>query len=116
LNTGLFGALKEQKTVEWVLAGHDHDNDYYGSFDGINLGYGRKTGHACYGPKNMQRGSRVFEVTMNPYSIKTWVRQEDGTKHEEVTTNTRGYFDYPQTKCCGAVEKAANIQAHYEEM
>jgi len=74
LNTGLFGALIEQKTVEWVLCGHDHDNDYYGSIDGINLGYGRKTGHACYGPKNMQRGARVFEVTMNPYSIKTWVR------------------------------------------
>jgi hypothetical protein len=53
LNTGLFGALKEQKTVEWVSCGHDHDNDYYGNFDGINLAYGRKTGHACYGPTGM---------------------------------------------------------------
>lgn len=84
LNTGLFGAMKEQKTVEWVSAGHDHDNDFYGNYDGINLAYGRKTGYACYGPENMQRGARVFEVTMEPYSIETWVRQEDGTIHKET--------------------------------
>lgn len=81
LNTGLFAALIEQKTVQWVSAGHDHNNDYYGTYDGINLAYGRKTGVACYGPKDMQRGARVFEVTMEPYSISTWVRQEDGTIH-----------------------------------
>lgn len=50
VNTGLFGALKEQKTVEWVSCGHDHDNDYYGNYQGINLAYGRKTGFGGYGP------------------------------------------------------------------
>lgn len=70
-----------------MSVGHDHDNDYYGEFDGINLAYGRKTGHACYGPNNMQRGARVFEVTMNPYKITTWVRQEDGTIHKEFKAN-----------------------------
>ena len=84
VNTGLFGALKEQKTIEWIAVGHDHNNDFYGNFDGINLAYGRKTGYACYGPENMQRGARVFEVTMDPYSIETWVRQEDGTIHKET--------------------------------
>ena len=45
MNTGLFSALVEQKIVEWVSVGHDHDNDYYGLVDGIYLAYGRKTGY-----------------------------------------------------------------------
>lgn len=63
INTGLFSALKEQKTVEWVTAGHDHNNDYYGQYQGINLAYGRKSGVGGYGPKKMKVGARVFEVT-----------------------------------------------------
>ena len=50
LNTGLFAAIKEQPTVQWVSAGHDHNNDNFGVYDGITLGYGRKTGYGAYGP------------------------------------------------------------------
>lgn len=53
LNTGLFGAIREHPSVEWVVAGHDHDNDYYGNYDGINLAFGRKTGHGSYGPDTL---------------------------------------------------------------
>ncbi|CDW88364.1 metallophosphoesterase [Stylonychia lemnae] len=116
VNTGLFGALKEQKTVEWVTVGHDHNNDYYGNYDGINLAYGRKTGYACYGPDNMQRGARVFEVTLNPYKIETWVRQEDGTIHKELTPNSKPANIIPQTKCGGALQKANNINEHDVEL
>jgi hypothetical protein len=49
-NTGVFSALKEQQSVEWVVCGHEHVNDYYGNYYGINLAYGRKTGFGCYGP------------------------------------------------------------------
>jgi hypothetical protein len=89
VNTGLFGALKEQNIAQWVAVGHDHNNDYYGNYDGINLAYGRKTGYACYGPDNMQHGARVFEVTLDPYSVDTWVRQEDGSIHRETTPTHR---------------------------
>ena len=75
MNTGLFSALVEQKIVEWVSVGHDHDNDYYGLVDGIYLAYGRKTGYGCYGPSGMLHGGRVFKVHTNPsYSIETYVR------------------------------------------
>lgn len=74
MNTGLFSALKEHRSVEWVSVGHDHNNDYYGEYDGINLAYGRKTGYGCYGPEGMLKGARVFKVTQNPYKIETWVR------------------------------------------
>ena len=63
INTGLFGALIEQKTVEWVSCGHDHDNDFWGTYQGMKLAYGRKTGFGCYGPDFFKRGARVFEVT-----------------------------------------------------
>lgn len=33
VNTGLFHALKEQKTIEYVSVGHDHNNDYYGTYE-----------------------------------------------------------------------------------
>lgn len=60
INTGLFSALKEEKAVQWVSVGHDHNNDYYGEYDGINLAYGRKTGYGSYGPTGVQNGARVF--------------------------------------------------------
>lgn len=63
LNTGMYAAMREQKTVTWVTCGHDHNNDYYGDYDGITIGYGRKTGFTCYGPDGIQRGARVFEIT-----------------------------------------------------
>ncbi|CDW79940.1 UNKNOWN [Stylonychia lemnae] len=116
LNTGLFAALKEQKTVEWVLVGHDHDNDFYGNYDGINLSFGRKTGHGSYGPLNMQQGARVFEITTNPYKISTWVRQEDGTIHKEVNTNSKPTSEVSQTKCGGSLGKADHVAQNYEEM
>jgi hypothetical protein len=61
LNTGLVGALIEQKTVEWVTCGHDHNNDYWGTYQSINLAYGRKTGFGSYGEN--KNGARVFEIT-----------------------------------------------------
>lgn len=64
----------------------------------------------------MQRGARVFEVTMNPYSIKTWVRQEDGTVRIENKSKTRGIFDFAQTKCGGALGKALKIDPHDVEL
>lgn len=95
VNTGLFGALKEQKTVEWVTAGHDHDNDYYGNYQGINLAYGRKSGFGGYGPKNLKVGARIFEVTLDPYGIDTWVREDGGTIHRETQSKARNLFDFP---------------------
>ena len=53
---------------------------------------------------------------MNPYKIETWVRQEDGTIHKEFKTNQRPSNANPQSKCGGALEKAANIKENHAEM
>eukprot|EP00347_Sterkiella_histriomuscorum_P007757 403347672 len=102
VNTGLFAAIKEQKTVEWVSCGHDHNNDYMGMYQNIWLAYGRKTGYGSYGPENMQHGVRVYEITYNPYKVDTWIRQEDGTKMSYNMPTSRPDSVEIQEICCGA--------------
>ncbi len=82
VNTGIYGAMVEQPTVEWVSCGHDHFNDFYGEYQGsgITLGYGRKTGFGSDGPYFFPRGARVFEMTEEPYGIETWVREDGGNR------------------------------------
>jgi hypothetical protein len=115
VNTGLFAALKEQPTVEWVSAGHDHNNDYYGSYQGINLAYGRKTGFGSYA--NITQGARVFEITQDPYSIETWVREDGGNVVIETQSRPRDPFtSKPQTRCGGTLGKAQLIDPEDEEL
>ena len=83
INTGLFSVIKEHNICEWVIVGHDHNNDYYGLYEGVYLAFGRKTGYGQYGPDGFQRGARVYEITQEPYSIKHWVREADGNIHTE---------------------------------
>lgn len=115
VNTGIWGALKEQKTIEWVSAGHDHDNDYYGLYQNINLAFGRKTGYGGYGPDHFPRGARVFEVTKEPYGIETWVREDGGNVHKEVQASKRNLWEYPQTQC-GGMKVAGNKKHDWVEL
>jgi len=80
VNTGLYAAFLEMGDVKSVHCGHDHDNDFFGDFENITLAYGRKTGYGGYGPPpGWLRGARILEITENPFQIKTWIRQEDGS-------------------------------------
>jgi len=58
IQTGFFEAAKDNN-VKATFVGHDHRNDYNGTLDGVELVYGRKTGHNGYNPIN-QRGGRVI--------------------------------------------------------
>ena len=33
-----------------MFVGHDHKNDFVSDYEGLKIGYGRKTGYGCYGP------------------------------------------------------------------
>jgi len=78
--------MKQKGTVKWVSAGADHSTDFWGTYNDINLSYGRKTGFNSYGPKFMMRGARIFELDVNEGSgnmnIETWIRQQDGSIDE----------------------------------
>src|SRR5690606_38954537 len=48
LNTGLIAAFLEKNDVLGTFVGHDHNNDFIGTYrDRICLAYGRKTGYAA---------------------------------------------------------------------
>ena len=64
INTGLFAAFLEVGNVHTVVQGHDHNNDFNVTIDGISLYYGRKTGFNSIKPMLRQKGGRVYDVTL----------------------------------------------------
>jgi len=85
VNTGLFDVLVKLG-IRAVFSGHDHNNDYHGFLEGVNLVYGRKTGFGGYGPPiSMRRGARLltFKEFIDPYgnyivSFNHYVVTSDG--------------------------------------
>jgi 3',5'-cyclic AMP phosphodiesterase CpdA len=57
-----FAAFKNSGRVRGVFSGHDHQNDYSGHWQGIELVYGRVGGWSAYG--DLQRGGRLIEIDL----------------------------------------------------
>ena len=107
LNTGLFSEFKQMGTVQWCSAGGDHSTDFWGTYNDINLSYGRKTGFGSYGPKFMMRGARIFEIEVDSNSgamnIETWIRQQDGSIDDQEYAKPPSAFSWlNKTYCHGA--------------
>ena len=58
-NTGEFEAVKEKGEVFAMFFGHDHQNNFIGSFEGVDMGYGPSCGFNEYG-NSLERGIRVI--------------------------------------------------------
>ena len=56
--------LKKFGNVKACFCGHDHVNDYSGTWDGIEMVYGRATGHAGYGAKKLKKGGKLITVNL----------------------------------------------------
>jgi len=97
LDTGAFAAFKEMGDVQTVIVGHNHGNDFCGTYDGIQLCYGRHSGYGGYG--NWERGARVIELTENSssWTLNTWIRFEDGRLQTEGVLHRPG--PPPQLQC-----------------
>ncbi len=77
LNSGLFTALKESGQVIGVFAGHDHENDFIGIYQGIALGYGRvSAGKNAYG--SLSPGVRVIVLKEGKNEFDTYIRLKGG--------------------------------------
>ena len=77
LNSGLFTALKESGQVIGVFAGHDHENDFIGTYYDIALGYERvSAGKNAYG--SLSPGIRVIELTEGKREFGTYIRLKSG--------------------------------------
>lgn len=81
VDTGLYAEMRQIGNIEAIVVGHDHQNDYWGEYNGMKFYFGRKTGYGGYGPHYYQRGARVFEFSLENDTVKmdTWIRQEDGS-------------------------------------
>ena len=84
LNSGFFSEALQQGTISWITAGQDHNSDFWGSYGGINLSLGRKSGFGGFGPKFNKRGVRMldlkFDMDSGKMNVETWIREEDANK------------------------------------
>jgi hypothetical protein len=67
INTGLFGAAFQRGDVKGMFVGHDHINDYIGTYYGIQLAYDASIGYQTYGGE--MKGGRVIELDKNDLSV-----------------------------------------------
>ena len=72
-NSGLFAAMMERGDIKAVCCGHDHVNDYAGTFCGICLAYVSHVGYETYHNESMM-GGRVFVIREDaPEKIETYM-------------------------------------------
>ncbi|KAL5994675.1 putative inactive purple acid phosphatase 16 [Asimina triloba] len=94
---GMMDALVKRPSVknllDWIIAhlmhigqavfvGHNHGLDWCCPHHKLWLCYARHTGYGGYG--NWARGARIIEITEQPFSLKSWIRMEDGSKDSEI--------------------------------
>jgi len=101
-NTGFFAAVKTNGDISAMFVGHDHNNDFGGWYEGIELVYGRKSGYNCYGDfhgarvvvlkENYDDDGNFVNVTRNHYVI-----DENGNI---ITTVSTHYREGPKQTVC----------------
>lgn len=66
-------------TVRAYFCGHDHVNDYRGTWGGIELNYGRATGHGGYGGDKVPKGGKIIIVNAETGKYTTESILPDGS-------------------------------------
>lgn len=61
-DSGFFDSILQHHHTEIIFAGHDHYNDYLIEKEGIQLAYGRVSGHYDYGPQGFPKGIRFITI------------------------------------------------------
>lgn len=76
INSGMFAAVLQRGDIKGIFAGHDHANDYSGTYCGIKLGYDGSIGYDAYGlggeNNDRLRGARIIEIKeRDPWNFTT---------------------------------------------
>lgn len=66
LNAGLFSEFEHDNQLKAVFCGHDHDNNFVGTYLGKQLIYGNVSGYNCYG--DLARGYRLINLRPNHFT------------------------------------------------
>lgn len=85
INTGMFAAMLESGDVVGTFVGHDHDNDYIGTYMGIALAYGRYSGGNTVYNNLGNNGCRVITLNEGERGFSSYIRLRDGEKLFPVT-------------------------------
>ncbi|XP_054803782.1 probable inactive purple acid phosphatase 16 isoform X2 [Prosopis cineraria] len=80
--TGIMKLLGKRSSVKAIFVGHNHGLDWCCPYKKLWLCYARHTGYGGYG--NWPRGARIVEISEKPFSLRSWIRMEDGNVHSEV--------------------------------
>lgn len=73
LNSGMFAAILERGDIKAVCCGHDHSNDYAGTYCGVCLAYAANIGYDTYHHEELM-GGRMFVVhESDPADVKTYM-------------------------------------------
>ena len=89
LNSGMFHAMLESRSVISTFCGHDHDNDYIGTRFGMGLAYGRFSGGTnTY--QHWENGARIIDIAPDGRSLTTFTHLRSGSYGEKVTLKGRG--------------------------
>ena len=65
VNTNFYKVMKDHK-IQAGFCGHDHNNDFGGHYNDVELVYGRKSGFGSYGPPlGKKRGGRGIYLKLN---------------------------------------------------
>lgn len=71
INTGMFTACLQRGDIKAIFAGHDHLNDFCGTYCGVMLGNCAGINYDC-GCFNDQRGGRLIQLDQDdPWRIRT---------------------------------------------
>lgn len=79
VNSGLFESFLEKRDVIAVMAGHDHNNDYFIDINGdMMLAFGRKTGFNPAYTEVLARGCRIISLREDERAIDTYIKDDEG--------------------------------------
>jgi hypothetical protein len=76
INSGLLTEMRVMGGMKVASTGHDHVNDWCGTWYGISLCYGGGVGYTTYGRTGWNRRARLFEVYESG-RIASWKRLDD---------------------------------------
>ncbi|CAI0475767.1 unnamed protein product, partial [Linum tenue] len=83
---GIMDMLAKRPSAIFVV-GHNHGLDWCCPYEKLWLCYARHTGYGGYG--NWARGARMVEaIGEQDFSLKSWIRMEDGKVHSEVVLSS----------------------------
>ncbi|XP_020108742.1 probable inactive purple acid phosphatase 16 isoform X1 [Ananas comosus] len=79
---GIMDILAKRPSVKAIFSGHNHGLDWCCPYQKLWLCFARHTGYGGYG--DWPRGARIIEITEQPFSLKSWIRMENGTEHSDL--------------------------------